>query len=193
MNNEKHFARKSEFLIHKLEPEETVKSFDCGDSDLNDFILNESPLYRQTMLAVSYVFEKNEDKQHEHIAAYFSLANDRISLGDFENKTEFNRFRKYRFVNDKRLKSYPAAKICRLAVDLSMRGQYIGRLLLNFIKSYFIIDNKTGCRFLTVDAYADAVPFYLKNGFVPLNDEDKDSDTRLLFFDLETVNFSDAD
>lgn len=57
---------------------------------------------------------------------------------------------------------------------------------ISFIKSYFIADNKTGCRFLTVDAYRDALPFYYKNRFVPLNDDDKDSRTRLLFFDLET-------
>ena len=49
------------------------------------------------------------------------------------------------------------------------------------------MDNKTGCRFLTVDAYAGAVPFYLKNGFIPLNDEDADADTRLLYFDLATI------
>ena len=41
--------------------------------------------------------------------------------------------------------------------------------------------------FLTVDAYAAAVPFYMKNGFVPLNDEDVDSATRLLYFDLNDI------
>ena len=50
------------------------------------------------------------------------------------------------------------------------------------------VDNKSGCRFLTVDAYADAVPFYLKNGFVPHNDDDKDDETRLLYFDLNDVS-----
>ena len=28
-----------------------------------------------------------------------------------------------------------------------------------FIKSFFLIDNKTGCRFITVDAYSDAISF----------------------------------
>ena len=42
-----------------------------------------------------------------------------------------------------------------------------------------VLENKTGCRFLTVDAYAAAVPFYEKNGFIPLNNEDVDSATRL--------------
>lgn len=26
-------------------------------------------------------------------------------------------------------------------------------------------DNRTGCRLMTVDAYVDAVPFYIRNGF----------------------------
>lgn len=135
-------------------------------------------------MAVTYILE---DIPTGNTLAYFSLANDRVSLSDFENKTEFNRFRKHRFINEKRLKSYPAGKLCRLAVCSSAKGMHFGSYLIDFIKSFFITDNKTGCRFLTVDAYADAIPFYLKNGFVPLNDDDKEDDTRLLFFDLETV------
>lgn len=180
----------SVYDIRRLKRRESIESFDCGDADLNDFILKESPLYRQALLAVSYIVE---NKQNLTVSAYFSLANDKVALNDFESKTEFNRFRKHRFVNEKRLKSYPAVKICRLGVDLSMKGQYIGTFLLNFIKSYFVIDNKTGCRFLTVDAYAGAVPFYLKNGFIPLNDEDADADTRLLYFDLATIADDELD
>ncbi|MDO4181319.1 MAG: GNAT family N-acetyltransferase [Bacteroidales bacterium] len=172
------------FEVRKLAANETVKSFDCGDDDLNDFILNDSPLYRKALLAVSYVMEHKETRK---VAAYFSLANDRVSLSDFESKTEFNKFRQKRFVNEKRLRSYPAAKICRLGVDVQFKGQALGSVLLDFIKSYFIADNKTGCRFLTVDAYRDALPFYYKNLFVPLNDEDQDSHTRLLFFDLSDI------
>ena len=37
------------------------------------------------------------------------------------------------------------------------------------------------------DAYKDALPFYYKQGFAPLSKEDEDSDTRLLYFDLESV------
>lgn len=171
------------YRIRRLGKAERIGSFDCGDADLNDFILNESAFYREALLAVSYVFERREIKES---VAYFSLANDRISLTDFESKTAFNRFRKRRFVNEKRLKSYPAVKICRFAVDLSMKGQSVGSFLLNFIKSYFLDDNKTGCRFITVDAYAAAV-FYLKNGFVPLTSEDAMSATRLLYFDLNDI------
>ena len=115
------------------------------------------------------------------------MANDKISLSNFASKTEYNRFRKTRFVNEKRLKGYPAVKLCRLGISTLAHGQHIGSYLLDFIKSYFVNDNKTGCRFLTVDAYANAVPFYIKNGFMPLNDDDKDDSTRLLYFDLATL------
>ena len=69
-----------------------------------------------------------------------------------------------------------------------MKGKNIGTILLDFIKHIFVNDNKTGCRFLTVDAYADALPFYLKNGFVPLNDDDIGDKTRLLYFDLKDMD-----
>ncbi len=172
------------YQIRKLSKDETIVSFNCGDEDLNDFILNESLHYRQARLAVSYVIEKRSTKQ---VVGFFSLANDKVSVSDFENKTDFNRFRKKRFINEKRLKSYPAAKICRLGIDISAKGQSLGTFILDFIKSYFVIDNKTGCRFLTVDAYTDAIPFYLKNRFLPLSEEEDNEHTKLLFFDLEEI------
>lgn len=176
----------SEFQIRRLSKTEQVTTFDCGDEDLNDFILNESILYRQARLAVSYVIE---ERQTNKVVGYFSLANDKISLSDFETKTEFNRFRKKKFVNEKRLKSYPAAKICRLGIDISMKGKSIGTFLLDFIKSYFVVENKTGCRFLTVDAYTAAIPFYTKNNFLPLGDNnDCTAPTQLMYFDLEAID-----
>lgn len=178
-------SKYASYVVRKLGSDERIISFNCGDDDLNDFICNESHLYRDEMLSVSYVMESADDFSHEGVVAYFSLANDKVSVGDFENKTEFNRFRR-RFKNEKRIKGYPAVKICRLGVSVDAKGCGIGSSLLNFIKSYFVEDNKTGCRFLTVDAYAAAVSFYEANGFVPLNDDDKDAATRLLYYDLKS-------
>lgn len=171
----------STFQIRKLESDERIESFDCGDADLNDFILNESLFYREALLAVSYVFE---DKATGEVAAYFSLANDRVALSDFADKTEFNRFHRKRFPNEKRMKSYPAGKLCRFGVNHTYQGKALGAFLIDFIKAFFIFDNKTGCRFVTVDAYRSAMPFYEKNGFLPLLEEDDGEMTRLLYFDL---------
>ena len=35
--------------------------------------------------------------------------------------------------------------------------------------------------------YADALSFYYKMGFMPLTKEDEDAATRLLYFDLESL------
>jgi len=177
-------AFKKKYIIKRLALNDKIVSFDCGDYDLNDFILNESIFFQKEKLAVSYVLKDRVETQN--VVAFFSLSNDKISITDFENKTKYNRFSK-RFNNRKRLKSYPAVKIGRLGVSNSMKDKRIGSAIINYIKSYFINDNRTGCRFLTVDAYADAIPFYLKNGFVPLNDDDIKDKTRLLYFDLEDV------
>ena len=175
---------KDRCIVRRLNVGDTVSSFDCGDDDLNDFLLNEANLYRNALLAVSYVVEDNASGE---VLAYFSLANDKISISDFENKTEFNRFRKPRFVNEKRLRSYPAIKIGRLAISKTVQHQSIGTYLLDFIESYFIVDNKSGCRFVTVDAYVDAIPFYIRNSYQFLNNDDEDKRTRVMYFDLASL------
>lgn len=172
------------FEVRILQNDEKVESFNCGDDDLNDFLLNRAILYRKALLAVTYVFENIESKE---IVGYFSLANDRVSLDDFNDKTEFNRFRRNRFVNKKRIRSYPAVKICRLGINKDFHGKGIGSVLLDFIKSYFIEENKTGCRFIIVDAYYNAIPFYQNNDFQYLKREEKDIVTRLLYYDLNDI------
>ena len=111
---------KQAFTVHKMGEKEIVATFDCGDDDLNGFILTDAPLYRKEKLAVTYtVLEKLAPQK---VVAFFSLSNDRISVTDFDNRTKYNRFSR-RFNNHKRLKSYPAAKIGRFAVDANMKGK----------------------------------------------------------------------
>ena len=159
--------------VRRLDIGDSVSAFDCYDEDLNDFILNEASLYRNALLSVTYVVE---DKITDEVLAYFSLSNDKISISDFENKTDFNRFR-----------NYPAIKIGRLAIAKSAQRQSIGTYLLEFIEDFFIVDNKSGCRFVTVDAYADAIPFYIKNNYLFLNNDDEDNRTRVMYFDLASL------
>ena len=177
---------KNKNIVEQLGENDKIESFDCGDNDLNEFIINEASLFQKERLTVSYVL-RSKEKRPEDVLAYFSLSNDKISISDFESKTKYNKFSK-RFNNRKRLKSYPAVKIARLGVSKSLRGNNIGSFILKYLKTYFVLYNKTGCRFLTVDAYTDAMPFYQKNGFVPLNEDDAHDKTRLLYFDLNDVS-----
>lgn len=62
----------NEYDICVLEEDENVKTFSCGDEDLDDFILNESSVYTKAMLSSTHVVI---NKHTHQVAAYFSLAN----------------------------------------------------------------------------------------------------------------------
>lgn len=167
------------YEIQKLDDDISVSNFDCGDEDLNDFIKNEVHFYKNQLLAMPYVLTKKDDITE--ILAYFTLSNDKIAVTDFPSNNQFNKFNKEKF-----LRSYPSVKIGRLAISKNLQKQGIGTHLLRFIKMYFIADNKTGCRFLTLDAYRGATDFYKRNGFKFLQKEDNNP-TQLMYFDLMTV------
>ena len=170
--------------IKKLDERFSVSDFDCGDEDLNGFIRNEALFYREELLAMPYVL--TEKDRIDRIWAYFTLANDKISVTDFPSNSQFNKFKKENFKKEKFLRSYPSVKVGRLAISKDLQGQGIGTHLLRFIKMYFATDNKTGCRFITLDAYRGATGFYRRNGFDFLQAEDENA-TQLMYFDLKKV------
>lgn len=175
---------KNDIQLRRLTGTERVTNFDCGDEDLNDFIASDAQLYYKVRIATSYVLE---EKTSGKVIAYFSLAHDRISLTDFPSNSAYNRFRKQFFARGKMFKSYPALKICRLATSKDCQGEGLGTMIVNMIVASYRNDSKAGCRFITVDAYANAITFYEKQGFSPLSKEDEGAPARLLYFDLESI------
>ena len=70
--------------------------------------------------------------------------------------------------NEKRRPQYPAVLVGQLAVSEDYKGLHVGDELLDAIKSWFIEPlNKTGCRYVVVDAlnHPKVFDFYLRNGF----------------------------
>jgi GNAT superfamily N-acetyltransferase len=176
------------------------KPFDCGDTDLNEFFSKDVLNYSHELLGKSYCFTLASDQSQ--IIAAFTISNDSIKTFTLPNA------RRKKINSDiprqKQMKSYPAVLIGRLGVNVDFRKiqgerKSIGDQLLDFIKAWFIDkSNKTGCRFIVVDAYNKETPmrYYKRNGFVELFSTegqekeytnmpaDKDLSTRLLYFDL---------
>lgn len=167
--------------VVKLSQDYSFKTFDCGNSDLNDFLYNDSKEYMQKRLAVTYVIEQGED-----IAGYFSVLNDKLTV----NEVPASVWRKIKklFSHRKHRSDYPAVKVGRLAVDVRYQGNQIGSDILNFVKQMFCHNNRTGCLFITVDAFRDALPFYFKNGFQRLDTFDLDNSTIQLYYDLNQLD-----
>ena len=170
----------------RLEPETILLPFDCGDTDLNDFLFDDAKKYAKDLIAVTYIIHNNEKT-----IAYFNYLNDKISHTDMGGSIEkfAERIGIYLPKEKSNYKSYPAVKIGRLAVhkDFQKGGGY-GRKIINFTKGLFVNQNKTGCKFITVDAYRDSLDFYKKMGFKYLSSRDKKSDTRLMYYNLETIS-----
>jgi hypothetical protein len=67
-------------------------------------------------------------------------------------------------------------------------GIGLGKRIILAIKNMYINEpRRAGCRFLMVDAYRDALPFYEKNKFKFLTEQDKNEDTRTMYFDLKAI------
>ena len=146
--------------IVRLTQEHTFKPFDCGEDDLNDFLLQDAKQYAKGLLAVTYVIEDDD-----MTVAFFSLSNDRISLAE-SDKATWRRIRNS-FPHRKHRSDYPA----------------VITEIIDFVKHTFITSNRTGCCFVTVDALRSAVPFYENNGFKPLR-KVNEGETIPMYYDL---------
>lgn len=170
----------------RLEPETNILPFDCGDTDLNGFLFDDAKNYSKDLIAVTYLIQDNEKT-----IAYFNYLNDKISHTDLDGSIEKFAARVGILLPKEKshYKSYPAVKIGRLAVHIDyQKGGGYGKKIINFTKGLFTNKNKTGCKFITVDAYRDSLKFYEKMGFKYLSSRDKKSDTRLMYYNLEAIS-----
>lgn len=167
----------------RLTSDYELTAFDCGDEQLNDFLFEDAKPSLELRIANTFILEDEDGR----IAAYCCLLNDKVSkdeiIGSRWKKIKAN------FPNGKQFRSYPTVKIGRFAVSKDFRGQNVGRWLMNVVKD--MLRQNYSCsafRYITVDAYLSAVPFYEKNGFVHLTKKDEDEHTRLMFYDMNEMS-----
>jgi hypothetical protein len=187
------------FILDHLESDadfSCTADFDCGKDDLNEFFKEDALEHKKHLFAETYYFvSKQATGEGLFIpVAFVCFLNDNIVLTKEEKKEAKSAFWKYlqkHVPNHMRFyESYPAVKIGRLGVKKKYKREHIGTHLMNMIKELFITHNRTGCRFITVDADQDepAKQYYIKNGFDYLTKEDEGEERRIMFFDLKTYD-----
>ena len=173
----------SNFSFFKLDKNTEIKPFDCGDDDLNEFLLLKSKDYFAENLATTFILE-DESKT----VAYYSLLNDslKIEKESFASKSALKRFLKGLVSHPKRhLNYFPAIKIGRLAINQNIQQGGLGSILVNNIINYAInVNEKCACKLITVDAYSQSVGFYEKMGFQFLTELDNGFEERQMFLEL---------
>ena len=147
--------------------------FESANKDLNDFFANDAVLYSKRLLGKTYLFCLKEHP--EIIVAAFTVSNDSIRMTNKLNEEAKVHFLKQTELEEKRLRRFPAVLIGRLATNNKFAGKGIGTAVMAFIKRWFRFDNKTGCRFIIVDAYNSeaTIHYYLKNGFKFLLEDER--------------------
>ena len=174
--------------------------FTCKDADITEFFTHDYADYTDQLVGTSYCFVTPDTSV---IVCAFTVANSSVKVASLPSglRNKLNR----KIPNAKRSPQYPAVLVGQLAVSDLFSGHHIGDELLDFIKSWFIDPlNKTGCRYVIVDAvnHPKVFDYYQRNGFKFLFSSDEEEwvflhnkgqeptapvepmRTRLMYFDL---------
>lgn len=135
--------------------------FDCGIPDLNEYLQkyarqNQKKGIAKTVVAIPEAGNRN-------VAGYYS-----VSMGQIEFEFMPEQYRRG-------LPRYPlpTMRVGKLAVDRAMQGRGLGKqLLMDCFCRAIRLSQDVGIFGVTVDALNEqAKEFYLKYGFIPLQDE----------------------
>lgn len=174
---------------------EDSEEFSCGNEDLDGFFKDDAVSYAENLFGKSYCYI-TEGEEREIVCA-FTVANASIFTKYLPNARKKKVGKLVPHIKQDLI--YPAVLIGRLGISTKYQHLHLGSEVMDFIKAWFVDPcNKTGCRYLVVDAYNEEIPvaFYRKNGFdfmFSTEEQEKSyrgivSDTplktRLMFFDL---------
>lgn len=184
-----------ECSLTKLVNPVDIAGFTCGDKDLDDFFTKDCFDFAKQLLGKTYCFRLDE-APHTIVCA-FTLANAGIRVSDLPNARRKKIEAKIPYV--KTMKDYPAVLVARLGVAQEFRSKHVGSDVLRRIKFWFLEPtNKTGCRYVLVDAYnkPETISFYESNDFQTVFSTEEQErayrhiedgshlKTRLMFYDL---------
>ena len=162
---------KENYYFEILNEKHDLSNFECDSNDLTNFLKNDA-LKQQDMIfnLTQLVICDNE------IVGFFSLLTDTLKLKTLENNNLKKEIKLELDISENN--EIPAIKIGRLAIDKKYSKKGLGsHILRNILLSILNLSKtKVGLRFVTVDAYATSLNFYVKKN----NFSSRKSDTETL-------------
>ena len=189
---------KENYYFEILNEKHDLSNFECDSNDLTNFLKNDALKQQDMNLNLTQLVICDNE-----IVGFFSLLTDTLKLKTLENNNLKKEIKLELDISENN--EIPAIKIGRLAIDKKYSKKGLGsHILRNILLSILNLSKtKVGLRFVTVDAYATALNFYVKkNNFssrksdtVTLKKIDKikkqnPNRSFILYLDLKDINCS---
>ncbi len=148
-------------IIEELTQQHNRKAFDCGITELNQFLQQQAR--QKTIKHISKTYVVCQNSTPTVIIGYHTLTGYSVTIPPAH----------------KDYKKYPhplsAVKLARLAVDRSQQGQHLGeRLLIDAIYRTVLVAEQISAIGLFVDPLTpQIIPFYQQYDFLPANPDDQ--------------------
>jgi GNAT superfamily N-acetyltransferase len=166
-------------LIRRLEEQDEVESFDCGDEPLNNYLKRHAWANQQkSLIGVTYV--ALDESAPRTVIGYFTLATASVPRDAFPKK----------YVRGLPPYELPLILLARLAVDRRFSGKGLGHALISeAFKVALRVADDVGCRCVVTDAYRERVGWYARYGFVALEGA-AESGPQRMFLDMRTIRMA---
>ena len=166
-------------LIRRLEDQDQVEGFDCGDDPLNNYLKRHAWANQQkSSIGVTYVAV--DEGAPNVVLGYFTLATASVPRDAFPKK----------YVRGLPPYDLPLILLARLAVDRRFSGKGLGQALISEAFNIALrVADDVGCRCIITDAYRDRTGWYARYGFVPLEGAVETGSQRM-FLDIRTLRLA---
>ena len=166
-------------VIRRLEEQDQVELFDCGDEPLNNYLRRHAWANQQkSSIGVTYV--AIEESAPLTVLGYFTLATASIPRDAFPKK----------YMRGLPPYDLPLILLARLAVDRRFSGKGLGHALISeAFKIALRVADDVGRRCIIADAYRDRIDWYARYGFVAL-EGGATSGPQRMFLDIRTVRMA---
>ena len=166
-------------LIRRLEEQDQVEAFDCGDDPLNNYLKRHAWANQQkSSIGVTYV--ALDEGAPNVVLGYFTLATASVPRDAFPKK----------YVRGLPPYDLPLILLARLAVDRRFSGKGLGHALISEAFNIALrVADDVGCRCIITDAYRDRTGWYARYGFVRLEGAAETGPERM-FLDIRTLRLA---
>lgn len=166
-------------LIRRLEAQDEVEPFDCGDEPLSNY-LRRHAWANQQKCSIGVTYVAIDEGAPRTVIGYFTLATASVPRDAFPKK----------YVRGLPPYALPLILLARLAVDRRFSGRGLGHALLcEAFKVALRVADDVGCRCIITDAYRDKVDWYARYGFVALEGS-AESGPQRMFLDIRTIRLA---